>query len=175
MDKDHDLHDDPKPSITRHIPWSVWIKEPEGVTAIFTAIAVLFAAWAMYLQYKATQGQVYQDVTEKMFRIHEAFMDHPEMRELFYKMPAENKNGNLLNDATNRVRAELLAEWMLDCFDNVVYQRHIMKSDTYQQWTTYMYEIYTTSSTISNFLASKPGWYNDFEHEMKKMERKASR
>lgn len=115
-----------------------------GISALFVWIQVRDLRISI-------QSQTYQTVYEKMFEFHRFFFEHPEMKKFFY-------HGTDLPDEDGE-RLEIVAEWMCDYFDDVYHQRRTMPPATFDEWKTFMQEIYENSPVLRRHIARRQLWY----------------
>jgi len=115
---------------------------------------------AQKAQEAAIRANTYEDMVEKMGRIHEAFLTYPELRQVFYEKNVTADTLHLDEDSITRV--DILTEWLADFFDNVHRQRATMpEENTYKEWQSYIVDIYCRSATLHEFLDEECKWYGD--------------
>jgi hypothetical protein len=125
---------------------------PLGIL-IVTAVLAVIASQQLRDLVRSIQSQTYQQIYATMIEIDRFFIDHPEMKPLFY--PGEQRDGSII-DGT---KISSVTEMLVDFFDSVYYQEKSMPPNTFKAYWNYILDIYSHSEAIRDFINTNSKWY----------------
>lgn len=129
------------------------------VALLISGLALLVSGVSVYLLWKQNRAAAMAQFQGSFVAIANVFLDHPELRPLFY----EGASGDGLTD-DQRQCAEAVAEMLLDIFDLVIELKdEFGMQRLFDGWRPYIDDLLDTSPFLRRFLSANIKWYGSIE------------
>lgn len=142
-----------------------WVSAVGAFGSLLSAIAVVFSLVFLGRQVSHLRRTLeitsYHQVQNLMIDIDQFFINDITLWKYF----RENCEPSTADeDGPNGDKLKLVAELLLDHFDNVFHQRDLLPKETYDGFVSFMREIYSSSPVFREFInkrkAENQPWYN---------------
>lgn len=124
----------------------------------FSGIAVALSVFFLWKQLRGLRYSIesssYHQVQNLMIDIDRFFINNIEIVKYF------RNNIDVVGSDENRQKLLLIAEMLIDHFDNVYHQRGTLPHGTYDGFVAYMQETYKNSPIVRHFISQRKSWYN---------------
>lgn len=126
--------------------------------AWFSGFAVVLSVYFLWKQLRGLRHNIesssYHQVQNLMINIDRFFIENTDYAEYFYR------NVDVDEDHKDWQKLLLVAEMLVDHFDNVYHQSKTLPSGTYNGFKAYMQDICRNSPILRYFIGLNKQWYN---------------